>query len=65
MKYEVVTKFKGSPDGCRILNYEVGQQLEVNTDFSEDLATVAVTEGWVKEVKPIAVPKKKAAVKKK
>ncbi len=44
--YKVLKDFRGSPDGCRVLDYEKGQALEISSNFSQDLADVAVAEGW-------------------
>ena len=57
--YKVLKDFTGSPDGCRVIDYTVGQELEVNTNFSADLAQAALAEGWVTEAKK--APAKKAA----
>jgi len=45
--YEVLIDFKGSPDGCRVIEYEKGQELTIGADFSTDLAEVALAERWV------------------
>ena len=65
--FKVLKNFKGSPDGCAVLDYAKDDELHICSTFSEDLAQVALAEGWVKEVagsKPKAAPAKKAAVKK-
>lgn len=56
--YEVIKDFSGSPDGCRVIEYEKGQKLEVCSNFSQDLADVALAEKWVKEIE---APKPKAS----
>ena len=62
--YKVIKDFMGSPDGCRVLAYEKGQEYEISTNFSEDLRDVALTEGWVVEAEA-KKPAKKAAKKEK
>ncbi len=61
--YKILKDFLGSPDGCRVISYKVGDVLKVGTDFSEDLAEVAVTEGWATKymVDPGVPGKKKTA----
>jgi len=59
--YKVIKSFRGSPDGCRVIDFGQGESLVENTNFPADLIEVALAEGWVKEVKPAA---KKRAVKK-
>lgn len=61
MKYKVVKSFRGSPDGCRVLDYANGTELTENTDFPRELISVALVEGWVEELKPV----KKKAVRRK
>lgn len=58
--YEVIKDFPGSPDGCRVIQYEKGQILNIGTDFPDDLCSVALAEGWVAEKAP---PKKKVVKK--
>ena len=57
--YKVLKDFKGSPDGCRVIQYTKGQMLEEGADFSRDLAEVALNEKWVKPV-TVKRDKKKA-----
>ena len=45
--YEVLIDFKGSPDGCRVIQFEKGQTLTIGDDFSQDLCEVALAEDWV------------------
>ena len=57
--YKVLKDFKGSPDGCRVIQYTEGQMLEEGSDFSKDLAEVALNEKWV-ELVTVKRDKKKA-----
>jgi len=59
--YKVIKDFLGSPDGCRVISYKTGQILTEGTDFSADLAEVALVEGWA--IKYIVEPKKPAKKK--
>ncbi len=61
--YKVLKDFLGSPDGCRVISYTKGQDLKLGSDFSDDLADVALTEGWVTKylVDPGKPGKKKTA----
>lgn len=59
--YKILKDFKGSPDGCRVIDFTEGQEIPESTDFPMSLIEVALAEGWA-EVK--AAPKKKAAKKK-
>ena len=61
MNYKVVKAFRGSPDGCRVLDYKIDDLLKENTDFPASLIEVALIEGWVK----VVVPVKKKAVRRK
>ena len=63
--YKVIKDFSGSPDGCRVIEYETGQILNVGTDFSADLVEVALAEQWVIEQKPARKKAVKKAAKKK
>lgn len=47
MKYEVLKDFRGSPDGCRVIDYKKGQVV----DIVDSLAEVALAEKWVKPSK--------------
>ena len=49
--YKVIKDFRGSPDGCRVIDYKKGQKLDIDTDFSQDLCDVALMEKWVVEIK--------------
>ena len=60
--YKVIESFKGSPDGCRVLSYTQGDTLEINSNFSEDLAKAALAEGWIELIKKPTT--KKPTVKK-
>jgi len=66
-KYKVLKDFLGSPDGCRVIAYKVGQVLTVGTEFSSSLAKVGITEGWVTKflVEPQKPAKSKTAKAKK
>jgi hypothetical protein len=58
-KYEVVTPFKGSPDGVRVISYDKGDIVPNDEKpFPDSLAEVAVAEKWVKpaKVKKAAAP---------
>ena len=57
MNYKVVKKFRGSPDGCRVIDFKEGDIVTENKDFPPELKEVALVEGWVKAVR---VVKKKA-----
>jgi hypothetical protein len=63
MQYKILKDFKGSPDGCRTIQFVVGQIVTEGTDYSTDLAEVAIVEGWA--TKHIDEPPKKKAAKKK
>lgn len=65
--YKVLKDFRGSPDGCRVISYTVGQDIKLGSDFSTDLAEVALAEGWVTKylVEPGKPAKKKTAKAKK
>jgi hypothetical protein len=61
MKYKILENFRGSPDGCRVISYRAGEVWDAGIDFSEDLAEVALSEGWaevLKEKKPAKKAKK-------
>ncbi len=62
MNYKVLEDFRGSPDGCRVIEYKKGQILTEGTEFSSDLANAVLAEGWV--TKLIVKPKKIARAKK-
>ena len=49
--YKVIKDFRGSPDGCRVIDYEKGQKLDIDTDSSQAHCEVAVMEKWVVEIK--------------
>lgn len=50
MKYEVLKTFRGSPDGRFVVDYHAGETVEL----TQSLAKVALTEGWVKELRNTA-----------
>ena len=50
MKYEVLKTFKGSPDGRFAVDYHAGETVEL----TQSLADVALSEGWVKELRQTA-----------
>ena len=53
MNYKVVKKFRGSPDGCRVIDFKEGDIVSENTDFPPELKEVALVEGWVKVVSTV------------
>lgn len=63
MKYQVIEEFKGAPDGKRTLTFTTDQEI-AHTDLGDDLAEVALREGWIEEIKqrkPRSSNKKKKA----
>ena len=65
-QYEVIKAFKGSPDGCRVVEFKPGQIIEVGEDFSEGNLAAGFRNDWILPVKPAAKPvaKKRAARRK-
>lgn len=61
MNYKVIKNFRGSPDGCRVLNFVKDDMLVENQDFPMSLIKVALAEGWIAP----ALATKKKVVKKK
>lgn len=49
----VVKDFKGSPDGCQVIQYRAGQQ---GVDIVPSLCEVSDAEGWTVPVDPPAAP---------
>lgn len=45
--FEVIKDFKGSPDGCTVIQYQKGEVVEI----VDSLAEVALAEKWVKHSK--------------
>ncbi len=65
--YKIIKDFPGSPDGCKVIDYKAGDTYTIGSDFSADLAAVAVREKWAIEVesdKPDKPARKKRAAKK-
>ena len=44
--FKVIKSFKGSPDGMLVVEYRVGEEV----DLTPDLAKVALEEKWVKTI---------------
>lgn len=62
--YRVIKDFKGSPDGCRVIEFTEGQILTIGEDFSNSLMEAVVVEGWVVAHDQKPAPAKKSAKKK-
>jgi hypothetical protein len=45
--YAIIENFKGSPDGCTVIDFLAGSVMEMPAS----LASVAIAEGWAKPVK--------------
>lgn len=52
MEYIVKENFKGSPTGARVVEFEADQKVE-HTMIGDDLAAVALDEGWIEEIEEI------------
>lgn len=48
MKYDIIKSFKGSPDGCLVVQYNEGDK---DVEMTDSLAQVALAEKWVKPSK--------------
>jgi hypothetical protein len=44
--YEILEDFKGSPDGCIVIEFKAGAIMEMPASLAE----VAISEGWAKPV---------------
>ncbi len=44
--YKILKDHPGSPDGCRVIDFIKGQEVDIGPDFSESLAKVSVLNGW-------------------
>lgn len=54
--YKILKDFKGSPDGCRVIDFKAGQIVTEGSNYSADLANVAITEKWAIKIEPKAEP---------
>src|SRR5574340_380925 len=49
-KYEVMQDFKGSPDGHTVIQFTKGSEID-HAELGDDLASVALSQKWVKPSK--------------
>jgi len=49
--FKVVKEFKGSPDGCTVIEFKVGDKMSVEK-HGQDLVNAALKEKWIVADKP-------------
>lgn len=50
-QFEVIKDFKGSPDGCTVRHFEMGEIVKEYEFGKQDLCKVALREKWIKPVR--------------
>jgi len=58
MKFKVLRDFKGAPNGCVVVDYKKGDEV----DLTDSLAEVALAEKWVARIKESKSTKAVAAL---